>query len=112
MVSTIPRRRTIRLPNYDYSYDGLYFVTICTNNRLRLFGEIIDTKMHLSDAGKIIDEIWSTMFIFVEDTTTSIVIPNHLHGIIAIDNPAIAAGAGKPLGRMVGAFKTATTNRV
>jgi len=110
MISTIARRRRIRLPNYDYSSDGLYFVTICTNNRFCLFGQIIDTKMHLSDTGKIADEVWSTMFSFVEEETW-IVMPNHLHGIITIDNQAIAASAGKPLGRMVGAFKTATTNR-
>jgi putative transposase len=112
MVATVPRRRSIRLPNYDYSSDGLYFVTICTRDRLCLFGQIIDTKMHLSDTGKIVDEVWSVMFGCVEADTTWIVMPNHLHGIITIDDQVIAAGAGKSLGRKVGAFKTATTNRV
>jgi putative transposase len=112
MVTAFPRRRSIRLPNHDYSSEGLYFVTICVNNRFCLFGQIIDTEMHLSDTGKIVDEVWSTMFSFVEGGTTWIVMPNHLHGIIAIDNQALAAGARKSLGRMVGAFKTASTNRV
>jgi len=112
MNSTIPRRRSIRLPDYDYSSEGLYFVTICTNDRLCLFGEIVDSRMRLSDAGKIIDEVWSTMFSFVEDSRTWIVMPNHFHGIIAIDDAQIGNGNGKPLGRLVGAFKTTTTRRV
>ena len=34
-------RRSIRLKNYDYSGNGYYFVTICTQNREKLFGEIV-----------------------------------------------------------------------
>jgi len=45
-------RKSIRLKNYDYSQAGFYFITICTQNRLHLFGEIVD------DAGEMIDEIW------------------------------------------------------
>jgi putative transposase len=47
-------RRSIRLQGYDYSQAGAYFVTICTQNRERLFGDIVDGKMALNDAGTMI----------------------------------------------------------
>jgi putative transposase len=116
MNSTNPRRQTIRLQEYDYASDGLYFVTICTDRRASLFGEIVGAKINLNDAGKIVDEVWSGMFGFLEDADMWIVMPNHLHGIVTIAD--IAAGGSrtaptrKPLGRLVGAFKTVTARRI
>jgi len=45
-------RRSIRLNEYDYSQPGAYFVTICTRNRKCSFGNLVDGKMILNDAGK------------------------------------------------------------
>jgi putative transposase len=112
MKSTIPMRRSIRLRDYDYGSEGLYFVTICTNDRLCMFGQIVESKMRSNDAGKIIDEAWSTMFRFFDDGISWIVMPNHLHGIIAIDPQANKTSSRKLLGRLVGGFKTITTKRV
>jgi hypothetical protein len=39
---TLPQRRSVRLPGYDYTQAGAYFVTLCTHNRAWLFGQIID----------------------------------------------------------------------
>jgi hypothetical protein len=36
---TRPRRRSRRLPGYDYSQAGAYFITACAQNRVELFGE-------------------------------------------------------------------------
>lgn len=52
------RRRSIRLPAFDYSQPGLYFVTICTFGRQPLFGEIRDGEMHLSPFGRIAQDEW------------------------------------------------------
>lgn len=52
------RRRSIRLPGYDYSQAGAYFITICTHDRMPLFGEIVDGVMTLSAAGNIVSEEW------------------------------------------------------
>jgi len=49
----IHHRRSIRLKGYDYSQAGLYFITICCQNRNCLFGKIVDRKMILNDAGKM-----------------------------------------------------------
>jgi len=52
----IHHRRSIRLKEYDYSKNGLYFITICVQNKENLFGEIVDDKMNLNDAGKMIEQ--------------------------------------------------------
>jgi hypothetical protein len=46
------RRCSVRLKEYDYSQPGAYFVTICTQNRACLLGEIVDGEMRLNDAGR------------------------------------------------------------
>jgi len=84
-------RRSIRLKGYDYSSTGAYFVTICTQNRACLFGEIWDGVMHLNDAGKMIDRVWHELphrFLSVE-LDAFIVMPNHIHGIIRLTDNAI-----------------------
>jgi putative transposase len=74
---------------WDYGWNGAYFITICTQNRLHLFGEIIDGKMILSNTGVIADILWHEIpnhcdFVELGDF---VVMPNHIHGIIIIDKP-------------------------
>jgi len=56
--SNIHHRRSTRLKGYDYSREGLYFITICTQNKESLFGQITDHEMILNDAGIAVDECW------------------------------------------------------
>jgi hypothetical protein len=49
--SSYNNRKNLRLKNYDYASDGVYFVTICVNNRENLFGDIVDGMMCLNDVG-------------------------------------------------------------
>ncbi|OKH18033.1 hypothetical protein NIES593_22500 [Hydrococcus rivularis NIES-593] len=51
-------RRSIRLKGYDYSKAGAYFITICTHQRERLFGEIVDGEMKLNRFGQIVWSYW------------------------------------------------------
>lgn len=114
MHPVFPRRRNPRLCGYDYSSEGLYFVTICTHRRQPLFGEIIGDTMHLNQAGKAVEEIWDRMFRSAEGFNTWIVMPNHLHAIVAItnaDDPGTTPKR-KPLGRLVAAFKASSRKRI
>jgi len=83
---TIHRRKSIRLQGYDYSQAGAYFITICTHNRVPLFGEIVDGEMQLNELGIVADEEWRK----TEHIRTHIVLhefvimPNHVHGIIQL----------------------------
>ena len=53
---TLPQRKRLRMEGYDYSSAGCYFVTIVTNDRQCLFGDVTDGTMLLNDAGKTIDK--------------------------------------------------------
>jgi hypothetical protein len=54
-----PRRRRLRLPGYDYSTEGAYFVTVCARDHRCLFGMVIDGEMHLSRLGELVTACWN-----------------------------------------------------
>ncbi|HJC94020.1 MAG TPA: transposase [Candidatus Phocaeicola excrementigallinarum] len=83
----IHHRKSIRLPEYDYSAEGFYFITICTQEKRCAFGKIVDKEMVLNKAGKIVKDEWlRTIEIRKDDVTLHefIVIPNHFHAIVQI----------------------------
>src|SRR3989338_112538 len=80
-----------RLPTYDYTSNGYYFITICTKNRENYFGEIVDNKMQLFKIGRIAKKFWQEIpqhFPFVTLDEFGIM-PNHLHGIVVINGDKI-----------------------
>src|SRR6266542_4432459 len=123
----IHHRRSIRLRNYDYSLPGAYFLTVCTEDRACLFGNVADDTMRLNDAGRMIEQWWFELnrkFPTVE-TDEFVVMPNHCHGIVVIPVGADlrvgpgskgartahqGAHAGAPLPTVIQWFKTMTTN--
>src|SRR5580765_5306437 len=79
-------RRSIRLPSYDYSQPGAYFVTICTHQRECTFGTVQDRTVFLSQLGAIVEQCWCALsdhFRFIELDAFA-VMPNHVHGIVII----------------------------
>jgi putative transposase len=156
-------RRSICLKGYDYTRDGAYFVTICTQERLRIFGTIVVGDMQLNECGQEVAHCWAWLaeqypYVCLDEW---IVMPDHTHAIIVITEdrryvtgsdgtrsdgarsdglcrggsrtalnrtastmgfaaqPAVGTdGSGflptkrKPLGRLIGAFKTVSTRRV
>ncbi len=84
----------MRLDGYDYSQEGWYFITICTQDRRCVFGQIIGDRMQLNDAGVMIESWWKKLagkFPIVQ-TDEYVVMPNHFHGIINVG----AAPCGRP----------------
>ncbi len=80
-------RRSIRIKGYDYSQPGAYFITIVANDHKCIFGKITAKGMNLYDLGKIIQRCWFEIpnhFLFV-DVEPFVVMPNHVHGIITIN---------------------------
>lgn len=80
------RRRALRLRGYDYANSGAYFVTIVTQGRACLFGDIVNAETRLNDAGSAIEHWWfelNNKFRTVE-TDEFVVMPNHFHGIVVI----------------------------
>lgn len=77
-----------RLQTWDYSKNGAYFITICTQNREHFFGNIQNGMMQLSEIGKLAERYWLEIpehFPFVE-LENFVVMPNHFHGILIINN--------------------------
>ena len=80
-------RKPNRLKEYDYSNPAWYFVTICTHKHIQYFGKMKNSKMQLNSIGKVADKFWfkiKTLHTHV-DLDDYIVMPNHIHGIIIID---------------------------
>ena len=99
-------RRSIRLKHYDYSRTGCYFVTICTQDRLHLFGDIVDGKMVLLEAGEMIHTLWYEIMddfphVYLHEF---VIMPNHIHGIIEI-----CMQNRTTLGNIIQSFKRHTT---
>ena len=82
------RIESARLRNWDYGSNGQYFITICTKNRECLFGEIINGEMQLSHMGIIVFREWYASFNIRSELFCNcfVIMPNHLHGIIVINN--------------------------
>ena len=124
------RRRPIRLSGYDYSQAGGYFVTIVTQDRLRLLGDVIGEEMRLNGAGRMVRQVWDGLprrFPGI-GLDAFVVMPNHVHGIVVIGErvgvshvgavsegdvagraATRAAPTGVKLGEVIGAYKSITT---
>jgi putative transposase len=110
----IHHRRSIRLKEYDYSRVGFYFVTICTNERQCLFGEVVENVVKLNDMGKIVQTTWDKLPLRFQNVEVdeSIVMPNHPHGII-VRNLMVDSNINVPeLGQIIRAFKAVTTRYI
>jgi len=83
-------RRSIRLARYDYSEAGSYFVTICTERRVCLFGEVREDRVELSESGMIVERSWKQMPQRFLNTRFGFSCrgPTNVHGIILISSPA------------------------
>ncbi|MFC1613267.1 transposase [Patescibacteria group bacterium] len=101
-------KKQYRWQGYDYSREGFYFVTICTKNREFYFGDIVGTQdfafiqsqpfpqLQATKIGKIAEECWREIpdhFPFVT-LDEFVIMPNHIHGIIIIDDNAKTQNVG------------------
>ena len=126
----IHHRRSIRLKGYDYSRAGLYFITICCQNRICRFGKIENGEMILNDFGKIAYDEWNKFPERFPNIALDAfqIMPNHVHGIIALVNDSVGAGftpaldmdtpdkwAGTSpaptIGDIIGAYKSLVANQ-
>jgi len=92
----IHHRRSIRLKEFDYSSPNAYFVTISVQERECLFGKIVDGKLWANDSGAMVSEWWIKLPEKFPGVTLDefVVMPNHLHGIIAFvgADPCVCPG--------------------
>ena len=116
-------RRSIRVPDYDYSQNGWYFVTICAQNREWMFGNVNDGKMELNKYGKIVDEYWCEIINHFDHVELDgyIIMPNHMHGIVIINGGNCRGEVISPLqktkyyptlGQIIAYFKYQSTKHI
>ncbi|HDR1022366.1 TPA: transposase [Pasteurella multocida] len=110
------QRRSIRIKDYDYSQTGLYFVTICVQNKRCLFGQVNNENCILNDAGEMITKWYFEIQNKFQNIycLEHIVMPNHIHFILDIDREmeyyTQNAHSYPTLSDAVRWFKTMTTN--
>jgi len=82
----IHHRKSIRLKGFDYSKAGLYFISICCQDRICRFGKIENGKMILNVEGNIANQCWLEIPKHYPNAILheQIVMPNHIHGIIEL----------------------------
>ena len=80
---------SIRMQKWDYTWNAAYFITISTDKQKHYFGKIKNGKMELSPVGIIADVLWHEIPFHSKNVELGafIVMPNHIHGIIIINNP-------------------------
>jgi len=118
----IHHRRSTRLRDWDYSWPWWYYVTICTQDRVCELGQVKEDRVILNHFGRIAEETWRWLanhhdYAQLDDF---VIMPNHLHGIIIMNEPRRGGSRTaptedtqtKPLGRLIGAFKTVSTKRI
>ncbi|MCA9408484.1 MAG: transposase [Candidatus Omnitrophica bacterium] len=121
----IQRRKSIRLKNYDYRQEGAYYITVCTFEKIEIFGHIMDGKMVLNDIGKIVYDEWKNTEKLRPNVLLDafIVMPNHIHGIIIMnwsmsddtiknDVPNKFRSPSQTIGSIVRGFKSVSTKRI
>lgn len=116
-----------RLKEWDYGTPGYYFVTICTQNRVRWFGEVSLDRMIFSPIGELVaQELLKTAQIRPNvSLDTWVVMPNHIHAIVVIEeNPGEPVETPRrgvstknnwrpgTLGVIINQFKSICTKRV
>ena len=88
----LPKRKLLRLKNFDYSTPGAYFITLCTHNRKCILSRVVGAihespELKLTDYGRIINEIIQNIPQRYKSSINSyVVMPNHIHLIIMIND--------------------------
>jgi putative transposase len=111
----LPRRRSVRLQNHDYSSGGIYAVTLVTARRRHLFSLIQGDRVRLTPIGRIVEEEWLRVPVMRPRAWLDafVVMPDHFHGIVGLRrtrNSGTSHDEGS-LASLIGGFKSACTRR-
>jgi len=133
-LNTNHHRRSIRLPGYDYSQPGEYFITLCTHQKRLLFGEIVGEEMVLNTFGNIVVSEWRKTPTIRKEIELGVyqIMPNHFHAILHLYNNEIIGTGDRPvaptelgqtltkpvgpkpksLGALIAGFKSSVTTQI
>ena len=108
------QRRSVRLAGFDYSQIGEYSITICTQARLPIFGEIREGAMQLSEIGMIVKEEWEKTPLLRPSVELGVyaIMPNHFHAIVHISGRGTMHCAPTTNGYQIERFGKPTTGSI
>lgn len=107
----LPQRRSVRLPGYDYSQAGWYFVTIMAREGRHLFGSVTpEAQVQYTQLGAVACQCWLDMAARYPliHADAWVVMPNHAHLLVGL-LPATHQVPARTIGQLVAAFKATTT---
>jgi putative transposase len=110
----IHHRRSIRLPGYDYSLPGAYYITVVVFGRQHLLGVIDQAAMQLNKFGQIVKFAWLDLpkhYPYIE-LGEFCIMPNHFHGIIILNDVERPGIKRHPLPEIIRAFKSFSSRRI
>lgn len=125
-MKLIRQRKPTRMPRYDYSSSGCYFVTIVTKNKENYLGKIATNKVELTNIGEIAKSCWLQIPKHFSGIRLDefVIMPNHIHGIIVILNKTGDANSSSrfsseitdrskmDLSKIIQAFKSSVTRKI
>jgi putative transposase len=124
------QRHSPRLKDHDYAQQGTYFVTICTYNRVHVFGNVVEMNVELNTLGCVAESCWRDIPKHFPNVVLDefVVMPNHVHGLIFISDDsfvgtrhavslpdtreAFSAPVPGSLSTIVRSYKSAVTNQI
>lgn len=110
-----PERKRLRLQSYDYAANGWYFITICTKEKRHLFGKVVGNGLDRSDAGTIAEEHLLAIPMHFPNVQIQkyVIMPNHVHAIIAMEPASTGRSRPSPtLSMVVGLYKSGVSRAV
>ena len=105
-MKDLPKRKPLRLPGYDYSQNGAYFVTICTEGRRPIFRTPVGAD---SISARMVDPIWRQTRASYPGVNCPIhvIMPNHFHGIVTVERADMESAP--TVSQVIQTFKRHTT---
>ena len=118
----MPKRKPTRLPEYDYSEYGMYFLTICAKDMEQIFGRIVGeglaspghsgSKFQPSPLGKITEKHLLDIpnhydNVFVDKY---VIMPNHIHLIVMLEHSSGRTSPSPTIGNIIGGFKSGVSH--
>ena len=107
----LPNRKTNRLKKYDYTTPGYYFITICTKGRENILCDVVGEDAHIvpKPYGIIVEKYIKS----IPGIDKYVIMPDHLHLIIKIENgPMWASAPTKSISQIVKSFKILVTKEI
>ncbi len=107
-----PRRKRIRLAEFDYASPNGYFVTVCSRDRAPIFGDVTDHRVRLTWIGTLVSEAWLAMPCYWPNVALDafVVMPNHIHGVLLLTDEG-RKNPAPTLGDVIGGFKAGVSRQ-